>query len=426
MKYNENNQPIVCLQTQSACYKSSRTQEILGIMWHSNETIEPYLKRYVQPSDNAADRDVLLKILGKNTANNDYNHKAVEKGMNAYIGKTANGNVISVQTLPWNYRPWGCGKGVKGSCNDGWIQIEICESAITDEEYFNTVYQEAIELTAYLVQKYNLNPIATAKHKNGIMCPVITCHREAAKLGLASDHIDVLHLLLKYGKSMQTVRDDVQALLGETTDFTEIFRVRSDWSDPKTQAGAYTSLEKAIAVCKKLNSDYKVFNSNGEIAYEITKEDTLVEEKPLLTPEEIEAWKPKKGEKIKLRPHASWSNGLSVPKWVYMNTLYFRGVRDKYYIISTTKIGSITGVIAPEFVLPYEVEVENNFEEYVVFADPATRIRKGPGTNYAQVGTIGNSTYNTIVEESLGKGASKWGRLKNNKGWISLDLTKKI
>ena len=210
MKYNKKHHPISCLQTQSACYKScTNPQEILGIMWHSTEVIEPYLKRYVQPSDDAEDRDKFLKLLGKNTAGNDCNHTSIEKGMHAHIGKTANGSVIAIQTLPWDYRAWGCGKGYKGSCNDGWIHIEICESATTDEDYFEEVYREAIELTAYLVKTFNLNPIAMARHKNGIMCPVITCHKEAAKLGLASDHADVLHLLIKRGKSMQTVRDDV-------------------------------------------------------------------------------------------------------------------------------------------------------------------------------------------------------------------------
>jgi hypothetical protein len=42
-------------------------------------------------------------------------------GLNAWIGKLANGEVTSVQTMPWEYRPWGCGSGNAGSCNDGWI-----------------------------------------------------------------------------------------------------------------------------------------------------------------------------------------------------------------------------------------------------------------------------------------------------------------
>ena len=49
-------------------------------------------------------------------------------------------------------------------------------------------------------------------------------------------------------------------------------------------------------------------------------------------------------------------------------------------------------------------------------------IRKGPGTDYESEGNIPVGTY-TIVEESDGRGASKWGRLKSSAGWIALDYT---
>ena len=32
----------------------------------------------------------------------------------------------------------------------------------------------------------------------------------------------------------------------------------------------------------------------------------------------------------------------------------------------------------------------------------------------------------TIVAESTGTGATKWGKLKSGAGWISLDYTKKV
>jgi hypothetical protein len=63
--------------------------------------------------------------------------------------------------MPWNYKPWGCGSGSKGSCNNGWMQFEICEDALTDESYFNAVYKEACELTAYYCSMYNINPLGT-------------------------------------------------------------------------------------------------------------------------------------------------------------------------------------------------------------------------------------------------------------------------
>ncbi len=116
--------------------------------------------------------------------------------------------------MPWNYRPWGCGTGSLGSCNSGWIQFEIAEDTLTDANYFNQVYKEACELTAYLCTLYNLNPYGTTTcgQKSGV--PVILCHADSHDLGLGSDHIDVRHWFKRYGKDMNDVRDDVAKLMG--------------------------------------------------------------------------------------------------------------------------------------------------------------------------------------------------------------------
>ena len=52
-------------------------------------------------------------------------------------------------------------------------------------------------------------------------------------------------------------------------------------------------------------------------------------------------------------------------------------------------------------------------------------IRKGPGTNYAYNGFCPVGVY-TIIEESDGAGATKWGKLKSGAGWVSLDYAKRV
>ena len=52
-------------------------------------------------------------------------------------------------------------------------------------------------------------------------------------------------------------------------------------------------------------------------------------------------------------------------------------------------------------------------------------IRSGPGTNYGKNGFIKPGVY-TIVAESAGAGATKWGKLKSGAGWISLDYAKTV
>ena len=212
MKYSSSNKPLVCMMTQSSCYKGTSRMAVKGILWHCTGANNPNLKRYVQPSDNASDRQQLLDLLGKNTNNNDWNHKSVDAGVNAWIGKLANGSVTTVQTLPWDYKPWGCGSGKKGSCNNGWIQFEICEDALTNKTYFDQVYQEACQLTAYLCKMFSLNPKGSVNF-NGVSVPVILCHQDSYRLGLGSNHADVYNWFNRYGKTMDDVRNDVANIM---------------------------------------------------------------------------------------------------------------------------------------------------------------------------------------------------------------------
>jgi 3-methyladenine DNA glycosylase Mpg len=208
------------MQTQSTCYKGTTKITPVGILWHCTGANNPTLKRYVQPSDvrpkeDTYSKDEWIKILGKNQYNNDWNHIERQAGLNAWIGKLADGTVTSIQTMPWNFKPWGCGSGSKGSCNNGWIQFEICEDGLTDKTYFNNVYKEACELTAYLCKLYNIDPKGTHTY-NGVKVPTILCHQDAYKLKVGSDHSDVYNWFKKHNKTMDNVRNDVASLMNVT------------------------------------------------------------------------------------------------------------------------------------------------------------------------------------------------------------------
>jgi hypothetical protein len=192
--------------------------DVKGILWHDTGANNKTLKRYVQPSDAKPAEDTYsktkwLEILGTNGNKNDWNHIERQAGLNCWIGTLADGTVTTVQTMPWDYRPWGCGKGSKGTCNDGWIQFEICQDAKTDRSYFDATYKEACEITAYLCKLYNINPKGTVTH-NGVTVPTILCHQDSYRLGLGSNHSDMYDWFNLYGKTMDDVRNDVAALLG--------------------------------------------------------------------------------------------------------------------------------------------------------------------------------------------------------------------
>jgi len=62
------------------------------------------------------------------------------------------------------------------------------------------------------------------------------------------------------------------------------------------------------------------------------------------------------------------------------------------------------------------------FKPYLVRVSiPDLNIRKGPGIDYSKTGKYTGIGTFTIVKEADGEGACKWGKLKSNEGWVSLD-----
>jgi LysM repeat protein len=223
-------------------------------MVHSTGANNPNLKRYVGPDDG---------LLGKNEYGNHWNQArpgGIQVCVHGFIGKLADGTIATYQTLPWNHRGWHAG----GAANDTHIGFEICEDALTDAAYFAKVYTEAAELCAYLCKQYGLT------EKN------IICHSEGCKLGIASNHADVMHWFPKHGKSMDTFRAEVKKLLGGSTatptptpappTTASLYRVRKTWADAAAQKGAFSVLANAKK-CADSNPGYSVFDAGGTKVY---------------------------------------------------------------------------------------------------------------------------------------------------------------
>jgi N-acetyl-anhydromuramyl-L-alanine amidase AmpD len=153
-----------------------------------------------------------------------------------------------IQTLPWDYKAWHIGKGSKGSWNGCSIGVEICEPSghkynggtmigydvKKNATYFTAVYNNAVELFAYLCQEYKLDPMQD-----------IYCHCEVNKLGYGSNHADVMQWFPKHGKSMDTFRADVKAKITEInkTEKQTMYRV---------QVGAFSVKENADRLAEEL------------------------------------------------------------------------------------------------------------------------------------------------------------------------------
>lgn len=193
-----------CLLTENDCYRRGKTIAPKGVMVHSTGANNPMLRRYVQPVKNDVNYAGLLNELGTNPNGNHWNQSGLSVCVHAFIGRLADGRIATVQTLPWNRRGWHGG----GSSNDTHISFEICEDGLTDPDYFNAVYREAVELTAHLCELYGLDPLADG---------VVICHSEGRRMGIASNHGDVEHWFPKFGKTMDGFRADVAAEMKEET-----------------------------------------------------------------------------------------------------------------------------------------------------------------------------------------------------------------
>ena len=192
--------------TNNACYKAGRTIVPKGIMVHSTGANNPNLRRYVGPDDGQ---------LGVNQYGNHWNQNTPDGRqvcVHAFIGKLANGSIATYQTLPWNWRGWHGG----GDSNSTHIGFEICEDDLKDAAYFRKVFTEAAELCAHLCKQYGLNEAD------------IICHSEGYKLGIASNHGDVMHWFPRHGENMDTFRAAVKKLLVGAAPVTSTVSTRDE------------------------------------------------------------------------------------------------------------------------------------------------------------------------------------------------------
>lgn len=228
----------------NACYQEGKRHAIRGIMVHSTGANNPFLNRYVGPDDG---------LLGKNQYNNHWNTykpSGIFVCVHAFVGKLQDGTVATYQTLPWDFVGWHSGTGHlganKNANNTGYIGFEICEDDLTDKTYFDKVYQESVELCAFLCKEYNLSSSD------------IICHSEGAQKGIASNHADVMHWFPRHGKNMNMFRADVRRVVDAKRPIEkQVYRV---------QTGAFSSKDNAIKLANELKAKgfaaYVVPNAN--------------------------------------------------------------------------------------------------------------------------------------------------------------------
>lgn len=176
--------------TNNPCYKSNRKITVKGLMLHSIGCPQPKASVFLNSWNKAS-----------------YSSACVHGFIDGNTG-------VVYQTLPWDHRGWHGG----GKSNDTHIGIEMCEPACikytggssftcSDEEEakecVEKTYKSAVQLFAFLCNKFNLNPLADG---------VIVSHKEGYQRGIATNHGDPEHLWngLDMGYTMNGFRQDVK------------------------------------------------------------------------------------------------------------------------------------------------------------------------------------------------------------------------
>lgn len=379
------------IMTSNICYRTKLPLAPQGIMWHSTGANNPYLKRYVAPDDG---------YIGKNAYNNHWNqYKSgdVKKGVHFFIGKQQDGTVAIYQVLPLDIQGMHAG----GAANRTHLSFEICEDGLRDAKYAEDCYNAAVELTAYLCEKFNLDPM-----KDGVILDHATGH----KRGVASNHADVMHWFSRYGKSLEGIKKDVAKSLrpkeAPKPAYEKIARVVAAEARGEPYVG-----QQAVAQCiyDRLHDAKKRFGKNLD---------------DVLRPGQFAA--PWMGNLSNTQCLDAVVDVFDKGVRVFTQPVYFflgksasaetRRRRNEKYI----SFGIIGGHEFWGDEKPKEAEKPAAFKPYTVRVDINNlNIRKGPGTTHAVVGQTGKGVF-TIVEEKDG-----WGRLKSGAGWISLNYTKR-
>lgn len=449
--------------TENACYKSGKRMTPKGVMVHSTGANNPNLKRYVGPDDG---------LLGVNQYGNHWNtDKPGGRSVcvHAFVGKLKDGSIATYQTLPWDMVGWHSGSGSKGSAknanNNGYIGFEICEDSTNDAAYLKKVYTEAVELVAYLCKKYNLDPL-----KDG----VVICHSEGHARGIASNHGDVMHWWPKHGLSMDTFRKAVAAEMGAAAPAAKPTVPTASAGNAEDNAAKIWKylIGKGLSECGVAGL---MGNLHAESALAPNNLQNTYSKKLGMTDAEYTAAVDSGAYTNFVRDSA----GYGLAQWTYWSRkeglltfakaagksigdlgmqldFLWKELSEGYTSVlralrNAKTVREASDVVLTKYERPADQSesVKKKRAQYgetflkkyggkasggeAVAATPylvkvttdVLNIRKGPGTNYGTAGQIRDRGVYTIVAESTGTGASKWGKLKSGAGWISLDYAKK-
>lgn len=168
-----------------------------------------------------------------------------------------------IKTMDYYGRPWGCGSGKRGSGNNWYCQIEICEPkgiyyvngwkyAIKDGyetsvvNYIKDAFEVCAQWAAARLKEFGIKQVND---------DTVTSHYEAHAKGIAGNHGDPQGLFALAGLDMDKFRDRVDEILNDRGD--ELDMTKMEFIESLTPVEAAKLVNKAREYYRSLgNSDY--------------------------------------------------------------------------------------------------------------------------------------------------------------------------
>lgn len=219
--------------TKNDCYLAGRPLNPEGIIVHSTGVDQKRIDVYTS----------------------QWNRGGVRVCVHGFLGLDSEGALCFTQTLPYTMRCWGCGSGVRGSWNDRFLQLEICET-LNDGAWCRETYAAALEVCAGLCVRFGIAPEA------------VVTHSEAYAAGYASNHGDVMHWWPRHGLSMDGFRRELKAMLEEDDKMLnneENYQVfRSFMARYEAEQGALPASDWAKTACSMAVQSGLFTDGNGD------------------------------------------------------------------------------------------------------------------------------------------------------------------
>lgn len=436
---------VESLLTNNPCYKKGQKITVKGLMLHSVGCAQPSASVFI-----------------KNWNQASYSRACVHGFIDGNDGTV-------YQTLPWNYRGWHCG----GTGNNTHIGVEMCEPSCIKyvggsnftcsdmakaQESARKTYEAAVALFAMLCGKFSLDPLADG---------VILSHSEGNKRGLASAHADPEHLWtqLSLPYTMDGFRNDVKKAMAGEAPVQEVpsdMTVADIYAYFKAQgmtdcgvAGLMGNLyaESGLRANNLQNSFEKKLGMDDETytaAVDSGAYGNFVKDSAGYGLAQWTFWSRKQA----LLSFAQ-GKGASIGDLRMQCEFLMKELTESYKsVLAVLKSAGTVRQASDAVLLGYERPADQStavqekraaygetyLERYagkaanlpykVRVSIPDLNIRKGPGTDYGKTGKYTGAGVFTIVEESNGEGASRWGLLKayesGRNGWVSLDHAERI